>query len=111
MRPPFDSLTDIVNSRWGIEVEDVVEGDILDGRDFAQVQSIMQQSALETRKFGKSEQILRHDLCHYFLVLTERSSKDVVSYKKPFSHSLRSETDEGRRKSASRKASDCFRDV
>jgi hypothetical protein len=71
---PFDCLSDTIITRWKIELEEAIEDEVLASRDLAHVEVTMQESALETRGWEKSAQILRHDVCHYFLVSTERVS-------------------------------------
>lgn len=70
----FDHVSSTVSGQWGIEVQDEIEDEVLSGRDVTHVATVMQESALTTRGWDKSEAILRHDICHYFLIVRERNA-------------------------------------
>ena len=64
----FEHLTDTVTD-WGIEIDDLTEQEMLNGRVFADVENRIQAlSAKYRRGRTKSEGVLRHDVAHYALV-------------------------------------------
>jgi hypothetical protein len=71
---PFDNLNQIVQERWGIEVDERIEDEILCGLDFHNASVIMQDAAVRSRGWDKSERILRHDVSHFALVAHERKT-------------------------------------
>lgn len=72
---PFDHLSDILATNWGIEIDERIEEEMLANESFSDVASVFQESALRTRKFEKSEAILKHDVSHYALIKSERNTK------------------------------------
>ncbi len=71
---PFDSLPELLKDRWYIEVEDKTEDEILTGRDYTHTAEVVNEEAVEGRGRGKSEDVLNHDVCHYYLVMDERAA-------------------------------------
>lgn len=71
---PFDHLNDTLQDRWGIEVDERIEDDMLHGRDLIAESVIIQDSAVTSRGWDKSDRILAHDVGHYALVMDERKT-------------------------------------
>lgn len=71
---PFDHLSDTLSAIWGIEIDERVEDEMLGNKDLSRVGTALQHASLRFRKFEKSEAILRHDVSHYALVISERAA-------------------------------------
>jgi hypothetical protein len=68
----FDRLTDTVRD-WGIEIDDLTEQEMLNGRVFADLENRIQTLSAKYRKGRtKSEGVLKHDVAHYALVQDRR---------------------------------------
>ena len=61
-----------LSARWGIELDDRTEHDILQGRNFDRVRDLFDAKAEKYRAFKKSENVLLHDVAHYALVQDAR---------------------------------------
>ena len=72
---PFDRLTNTLTTRWGITIVDKNEEEIIAGRDSSVVGRTMNESAEKFRGWGKTTATLLHDVCYFFLVCDERSTK------------------------------------
>lgn len=70
---PFDNLPLLLQEKWNIGVEDRTAEEILQGKDYTQVAETINEEAIAGRGWGKSEDVLHHDVCHYFLVTDERA--------------------------------------
>jgi len=68
----YDRLSEVMRDKWGFEVVENIEDEVLAAHTFAHERQVMQDSAVETRGWEKSEIVLNHDLCHFALVLDER---------------------------------------
>jgi hypothetical protein len=75
---PFNRLPDILRFQWGIQIDDRVEDEIIRERDFSQVAHILNEAAEASRGWGKSELVLKHDVCHYALVIDERNHNSKI---------------------------------
>jgi hypothetical protein len=70
----FESLAQVVES-WGVEIDDIVEDEMLKGRQYADLSDRIQDVAAKYRKAGpKSENVLRHDIAHYALIQDQRQT-------------------------------------
>ena len=69
---PFEDLPKYIKERWGINITEVSEQEILGSKDHAAELDIINDAAEDTRHFGKPEGVLLHDLIHYLLVKSDR---------------------------------------
>jgi hypothetical protein len=70
----FETLPEVVES-WGVELDDIVEDEMLRGRQYADLGSRIQELAAKYRKGRtKSDNVLRHDLAHYALIQDLRAT-------------------------------------
>jgi hypothetical protein len=70
---PFDQITEILEQKWGIKLDDRDEDEILDGRKFEREAAIIQEEATAMRPYPKPEPVLLHDLAHLAAVGDERT--------------------------------------
>jgi len=71
---PFDQVTEILEQKWGIKLDDRDEDELLDGRKFEREAAIIQEEATTgLRPHPKPEQVLLHDLAHLAAVGDDRS--------------------------------------
>ncbi len=71
---PFEKLTDTVLG-WGVEIDDIVEEEMLQGQPHPVLETRIQERSAQYRKGRvKSENVLRHDVAHYALVMAKRKS-------------------------------------
>ena len=64
---PFEHVADVLK-KSGVVLVDLVEDELIKGRDFPAITKVLQEEALASRGFEKSEDILRHDVAHLALV-------------------------------------------
>src|SRR5579859_372733 len=101
----FERLTDTVRG-WGVEIDDVTEQEMLNGRIFADLESRIQELSAKYRKGRtKSEGVLKHDVAHYALIRDRRGinsktwfltrdrslvscAEDICGTEKPFCFAL-----------------------
>jgi hypothetical protein len=57
----------------GVLLIELDEDNLLRSRDFSGTEQVMQEVFKSNRGFEKSQDILRHDIAHYYLILNERA--------------------------------------
>jgi DNA-binding Xre family transcriptional regulator len=66
----FDRISETLSAH-AIELHDIVEEEIIAGREFKRAEEVIQRRA-EDRGWGKSESTLKHDVAHFLLIEEER---------------------------------------
>lgn len=74
---PFEHVAEVLKES-GVILVDIVEDELIKGRDFSALTKVLQDEALASRGFEKSEDILRHDIAHFALVGDERVSNELT---------------------------------
>lgn len=74
---PFEHVADVLK-KSGVVLVDLVEDELIKGRDFPAITKVLQEEALASRGFEKSEDILRHDVAHLALVGDEREENELT---------------------------------
>lgn len=70
----FERLSETVET-WGVEIDELVEDEMINGRSFSVLEACIQGLAAKYRKGRtKSEGVLRHDIAHYALVQDKRQA-------------------------------------
>jgi DNA-binding HxlR family transcriptional regulator len=70
----FERLTEVVES-WGVELDDIIEDEMLKGRQYPDLGGRIQALAAKYRRGRtKSENVLRHDVAHYALIQDRRAT-------------------------------------
>jgi hypothetical protein len=69
---PFEQLSETL-AKWGIDVDDLTEEEIIGTRDLADVKQIIQEEAVVVRRHPKSANVVKHDLCHFAHVTDQRT--------------------------------------
>ena len=66
------NVEQVVKSRWGINILDEFEDQILVDEVPAGIATVIQEEAVKSRGWEKPEAALRHDVAHFFLVQRKR---------------------------------------
>lgn len=68
----FERISETV-ARWGVEIDDLIEDEMLKSRTFPELGNRIQQLTARYRKGRtKSDSVLRHDIAHYALIQDHR---------------------------------------
>ena len=71
---PFLIADSLLRERWGIQLDDRTEDEIIAGRSELEIASFINAESERSKRWKKSPNILRHDVCHLLLVQDARKT-------------------------------------
>lgn len=71
---PFDKIESILRDEVGINIENITEAEILQGRDFSNAFDAIKKTSENVVGWPKPFHVLTHDVCHYALISDVRKT-------------------------------------